>query len=352
MKDTILVTGGAGFIGSALVHRLVEQTEHRVVNVDKLTYSGHRASVRSLEGHDRYRFERVDICNRDAVAEIIAQEDPRAVMHLAAESHVDRSIDNPLEFVQTNVVGTTNLLHEATDYWEGLGEVDREAFRFLHVSTDEVFGELGDEGYFTEATPYDPHSPYSASKASGDHFVRAWHDTYGLPVLITNCANNYGPRQFPEKLIPVVILKALEGEPIPVYGDGSNVRDWLHVDDHVRALELVLEEGRPGETYNVGASCEQTNLALVKTVCGALDELLEEPAVDEHAGLIEFVEDRPGHDARYAIDATKLKTELGWEPDYTFREGLQETVKWYLNNLDWCEEVLEGEYDLQRLGTT
>ena len=352
MENTILVTGGAGFIGSALVHDLMESTDARVVNVDKLTYSGNRISVRHFEGDDRYRFEQLDVGDEEAIADLLADERPRAIMHLAAESHVDRSIDDPLVFVESNVTGTATLLKCATDYWSDLPEGDRDAFRFLNVSTDEVYGDLPEGGYFTEETDYDPHSPYAASKASADHFVRAWRRTYGLPVLVTNCANNYGPRQFPEKLIPVVILKALAGDPIPIYGDGKQVRDWLHVDDHARALQTVLERGELGETYNVGADQQIENIELVRTICRVLDEELDDPAVDDHASLIEFVEDRPGHDRRYAIDASKLRSELDWSPEIAFDDGMRSTVGWYLDNLDWCEQVLEGDYDLERLGTT
>jgi dTDP-glucose 4,6-dehydratase len=342
MTSTIIVTGGAGFIGSSLVRFLLEATDQHVVNVDKLTYSGHRASVAELEKHPRYAFRRLDVSNEGSMARVFEEESPWAVMHLAAESHVDRSIDSPLDFVETNAVGTATLLECATDYWESLSEEEAEQFRFLNVSTDEVFGELGPTGKFNEETPYDPHSPYSASKAAADHFCRAWHDTYGLPVLISNCANNYGPRQFPEKLIPVVILNALAGDPIPVYGDGSNVRDWLHVQDHVRALWTILTRGRPGETYNVGADVQKTNIELVRTICDVLDRFIDTANDQEHASLITFVEDRPGHDTRYAIDASKLRTELGWAPETDFQTGIEKTVQWYLHNLDWCEEVLEG----------
>jgi dTDP-glucose 4,6-dehydratase len=337
----VVVTGGAGFIGSALVRHLLEATERRVINVDALKYSGHRASLTEVEDHPRYRFIHADICDGDTIDTLLAEEQPGAIMHLAAESHVDRSIDDPLSFVRSNVMGTATLLDRATDYWSSLPAARQDAFRFLHVSTDEVFGELGDEGYFTEDTPYDPHSPYSASKASADHFCRAWHDTYGLPVLISNCANNYGPRQFPEKLIPVVILNAFAGDPIPVYGDGSNVRDWLHVDDHARALLRIVDDGRPGETYNVGADTQRTNLELVRALCERLDRHVDDPAVESHTSLITFVEDRPGHDHRYAIDPSKIQQELGWRAEIDLDEGLDATVRWYLDNLDWCRAVLE-----------
>lgn len=353
MESTIIVTGGAGFIGSSLVRFLLESTDRRVVNIDKLTYSGHRASVADLEQHPRYAFRQVDVTDKASIARIFDEESPEAVMHLAAESHVDRSIDSPLDFVQTNAVGTATLLECATTYWQSLPDEDAEQFRFLNVSTDEVFGELGPTGKFTEETPYDPHSPYSASKAAADHFCRAWHDTYGLPVLISNCANNYGPRQFPEKLIPVVILNALAGDPIPIYGDGSNVRDWLHVQDHVRALWTILNEGRPGETYNVGADVQKTNLELVRRICAELDERVDTTDIDEHADLITFVDDRPGHDNRYAIDASKLRHELGWQPNIDFQTGIGRTVVWYLNNLDWCNTVMDDADQSieERLGT-
>ena len=350
MNDTLLVTGGAGFIGSALVRQLLDETDARVVVLDKLTYSGNLASLREVEDHPRYEFVEGDVCDRELVASLFEDHAPRGVFHLAAESHVDRSIDGPMEFVETNVVGTVTLLDEALDYWKALDDDDREDFRFLHVSTDEVFGELGDDDFFTEETPYDPRNPYAASKASADMFVRSWESTYDLPVLVTNCANNYGPRQFPEKLIPVVILKSLRGEPIPVYGDGSNIRDWIHVEDHARGLHRVFEDGRVGETYNIGAQVERSNLRLVKTICSILDERLDDPAVDEHASLIEFVTDRPGHDQRYAIDPEKMMTELDWSPRESFDSGMGKTVDWYLDNLDWCSEVLEGEYDLERVG--
>ncbi|MDZ7706100.1 MAG: dTDP-glucose 4,6-dehydratase [Trueperaceae bacterium] len=349
---TILVTGGAGFIGSALVRHLIEHTDHRVVNVDKLSYAGNLDSLQSVSAHPRYHFEQVDICDQPSVARVFREQQPDAVMHLAAESHVDRSIDGPADFVQTNVVGTLVMLEEARAHYRQLSDDAKAAFRFLHVSTDEVYGSLGAEGLFTETTPYDPRSPYSASKASSDHLARAWYHTYGLPVLVTNCSNNYGPRQFPEKLIPVVILKALAGEPIPVYGSGDNVRDWLFVDDHVRALLTVLERGTPGETYNIGGHNEKRNLDLVHTLCTLLDDLAPNPKVDDHRELITFVRDRPGHDKRYAIDASKMARELGWTPQETFESGMRKTVRWYLDNLDWCERILSGDYRLERLGST
>ncbi|MGB3542507.1 dTDP-glucose 4,6-dehydratase [Rubrivirga sp.] len=332
----VLVTGGAGFIGSAVVRHLVARGTP-VVNVDSLTYAGHRASVASVEDDPRYTFEHVDVRDAEEVRRLFGQYRPAAVVHLAAESHVDRSIDGPGAFVGTNVIGTYTLLEAARAYWTTLEAADRQAFRFVHVSTDEVYGALGDSGRFTETTAYDPRSPYSASKASADHFVRAWHHTYGLPTLVTNCSNNYGPYQYPEKLIPVVITKALAGEPIPVYGTGDNVRDWLYVEDHVRALCAVLEGGRPGETYAVGGSCERSNLEVVRSICAVLDE--RRPAGAPHSQLITFVGDRPGHDWRYAIDASKITSELGWRPRESFESGLAKTVDWYLQNESWCAAV-------------
>ena len=346
---TYLVTGGAGFIGSCLVRHLIEQTEARVVNVDKLTYAGHPASVASVEHSDRYTFEQVDIAEADEVARLFETYQPDAVFHLAAESHVDRSIDGPADFIRTNVLGTFTLLEGARAFVKASG---KEAFRFLHVSTDEVYGELGEDGLFTEETPYQPSSPYSSSKAASDHLARAWYHTYGLPVLVTNCSNNYGPYQFPEKLIPVVIMKALAGEPIPVYGKGENVRDWLFVEDHVRALVTVVEKGTLGETYNVGGHNEKQNLEVVHTICSTLDDLRPREDGKGYAEQISFVTDRPGHDWRYAIDAGKIERELGWTPRETFETGLRKTVQWYLDNQAWCDTVL-GEHDaLERLGTT
>ncbi|HEY0035222.1 MAG TPA: dTDP-glucose 4,6-dehydratase [Longimicrobium sp.] len=348
MARSILVTGGAGFIGSALVRHLLARTEHRVVNVDSLTYAGNLDSLAPVLPHPRYTFERVDIRDADEVARVFAEHRPDTVMHLAAESHVDRSIEGAAPFIATNVVGTYVLLDAARRHRDGLAGDERARFRFLHVSTDEVFGSLGAEGKFTESTPYQPNSPYSASKASSDHLARAWHHTYGLPVLVTNCSNNYGPYQFPEKLIPVVILSALAGRPIPVYGTGGNVRDWLFVDDHVRALVEVLERGRPGETYNVGGDSERSNLEVVKTICAILDEVA--PGDRPYASLISFVKDRPGHDWRYAVDTSKIGAELGWEPAETFESGLRRTVAWYLENGEWCRRVMDGSYQLERLG--
>ena len=340
---TILVTGGAGFIGSAVVRRLVGEAAADVVTVDKLTYAGNLDSLAPVAASPNHRFERVDICDAAEVRRLLQEHRPTAVMHLAAESHVDRSIDGPAEFVRTNVVGTFTLLDETRRYWDTLDDEERARFRFLHVSTDEVFGSLGADGHFREDTPYAPNSPYSASKAGSDHLVRAWHHTYGLPVVTTNCSNNYGPYQFPEKLIPLMILNALEGRPLPVYGRGENVRDWLHVDDHAEALVTVLREGRPGETYCVGGDAERRNIDVVKAVCAAVDRLA--PALDApRESLITYVKDRPGHDMRYAIDARKLKAELGWTPRHSFESGLDETVAWYLENREWWERVRSGAY--------
>jgi dTDP-glucose 4,6-dehydratase len=350
MKRKILVTGGAGFIGSALVRLLLGETAHEVVNVDKLTYAGNLDSLAPVLPSERYAFEQVDVCDGAALARVFAEHRPDAVMHLAAESHVDRSIDGAAEFVRTNVVGTYTLLEAARAYWRGLAPGERDAFRFLHVSTDEVYGTLGAEGRFHETTAYAPNSPYSASKAGSDHLARAWHHTYGFPVLVTNCSNNYGPYQFPEKLIPVVILNALAGRPIPVYGRGENVRDWLFVDDHVRALLAVLEGGRVGETYNVGGDSEHTNLQVVRAICALVDELAPDPAAGPRERLVTFVADRPGHDFRYAIDAGKITGELGWAPRESFETGMRRTVEWYLENWAWCGRVLSGAYRMERLG--
>ena len=345
----ILVTGGAGFIGSALVRHLIGRTDHDVLVVDKLTYAGNLASLAAVQSHPRYQFSRTDICDRLAVAKIFSSFDPDAVMHLAAESHVDRSIDGPAEFINTNVVGTYVLLEAALAHWRELG-VRAKNFRFLHVSTDEVFGALTDEGFFTEETRYDPRSPYSASKAASDHLVRAWGHTYGLPILLTNCSNNYGPHQFPEKLIPLMIIKGLKREPMPVYGRGLNVRDWLFVDDHAQALTLVLERGRVGETYNVGGGSERRNIDVVNAICNAMDQLAPHPKGASHRELISFVTDRPGHDFRYAINFGKLKTELGWSPQHSFETGLHATVKWYLENRAWWEPLLSAHDADERRG--
>ena len=349
---TLLVTGGAGFIGSALVRHLIAETDWTVVNLDKLTYAGNLDSLPGLLDHPRHRFEQADICDRRAVERIFREHRPDAVIHLAAESHVDRSIDGPLDFIHTNLVGTAVLLEAARAYWNELEGAARENFRFHHVSTDEVYGDLGDEGLFTEQTPYQPSSPYSASKAGSDHLVRAWHRTYGLPVLVTNCSNNYGPYQFPEKLIPLMILNARAGKPLPVYGAGDQVRDWLYVDDHVRALLRVLQAGRVGETYNIGGHNEKTNLEVVQTICRLLEEQAPDhpPGVARYADLITHVTDRPGHDRRYAIDAGKIERELGWRPEETFDSGLARTVRWYLDHPEWCRRVLDGSYRGERLG--
>ena len=346
----ILVTGGCGFIGSALVRYLIGQTEHSVLNLDKLTYTGNQASVAPVSKDPRYSFRHVDICDGPAAAKAFADFTPDAVMHLAAETHVDRSIDAPAEFLQTNIMGTYTMLESALQYWQGLDADRKKSFRFHHISTDEVYGTLGAEGLFHETTVYAPNSPYSASKASSDHLVRAWHHTFGLPVVITNCSNNYGAYQFPEKLIPLVTLNAVDEKPLPVYGQGTNVRDWLLVDDHVRALLLVVQKGKVGETYNIGGNSERTNIDVVKAICGILDRL--RPRSTPHADFISYVTDRPGHDFRYAISAEKIRRELGWAPSVTFEEGLEKTVKWYLENRGWCEEVSRGKYDRGRLGRT
>jgi dTDP-glucose 4,6-dehydratase len=338
----ILVTGGAGFIGSAVVRQFIGETDCAVVNVDKLTYAGNLLSLAAVDQSPRYFFEHVDICDVAEMGRVFAQHRPDAVMHLAAESHVDRSISGPAAFIQTNIVGTYTLLEAARNYWAGLGAERKRAFRFHHISTDEVYGSLGDRGYFAETTPYQPNSPYSASKASSDHLVRAWHHTYGLPVVTTNCSNNYGPYHFPEKLIPLMILNALGGKPLPIYGKGDNVRDWLYVEDHALALRLVLERGSVGEVYNIGGWNEKTNLEVVRAVCKILDEL--HPQGAPHDRLIAYVADRPGHDKRYAIDAGKIERELGWRPQETFESGLRKTVEWYLANGSWVSSVTSGEY--------
>lgn len=356
MSKTFLVTGGAGFIGSAVIRELIRNTNFNVVNVDKLTYAGNLESLASIESSDRYTFVQADIGNIEAMTEVFETHQPDVVMHLAAESHVDRSIDGPAEFIQTNVVGTSVLLEVARKYWQGLqgSEPEKAAgFRFHHISTDEVYGDLeGTEDLFTETTPYAPSSPYSASKASSDHLVRAWQRTYGLPTLITNCSNNYGPYHFPEKLIPLMILNALAGKPLPVYGDGQQVRDWLFVEDHARALIKVASEGQVGETYNIGGHNEKANIEVVRTLCALLEERVpDKPAgLARYEDLITFVADRPGHDVRYAIDASKIERELGWTPAETFETGLGKTVDWYLANREWWQRVLDGSYRGERLG--
>ena len=356
----ILVTGGAGFIGSAIIRHIIRNTTDSVVNVDKLTYAGNLDSLVDVSDSDRYAFEQVDICNRTELERVFREHQPDAVMHLAAESHVDRSIDGPAAFIETNIVGTCTLLQVARNYWNGLDLERKGKFRLHHISTDEVYGDLdGPEDLFTEQTPYAPSSPYSASKASSDHLVRAWQRTYGLPTLITNCSNNYGPYHFPEKLIPLMILNALEGKPLPVYGKGNQVRDWLYVEDHARALYKVVTEGKVGETYNIGGHNEKQNIEVVHTLCDLLEELAPQNHHSRAGGnpegfraLITYVTDRPGHDLRYAIDAGKIQHELGWTPQETFETGIRKTVQWYLDNLKWCRRVQDGSYQRQRLGVT
>ena len=345
----IIVTGGAGFIGSALIRYLVGNRLAEVVNMDKLTYAGNRESLKEVENSPLYHFCHLDICDTSGVMRAINDFQPDAIMHLAAESHVDRSIDDPLCFVRTNVIGTANLLQCSLEYWKKLPEERRNAFRFQHISTDEVYGSLGAEGLFTESTPYDPKSPYSASKASSDHLVRAWGHTFGLPVLISNCSNNYGPYHFPEKLIPLVILNALDGKDLPIYGKGDNIRDWLYVEDHAKALWLINSSGVPGNTYNIGGRNERTNLEVVQTICSILDELRPKSS-GSYADQIKFVADRPGHDRRYAIDADKLRNELGWEPEEDFNSGIRKTVQWYLDNAWWWQPIRENKYSGERLG--
>lgn len=359
----VIVTGGAGFIGSAVIRHLIQNTDWQVVNVDKLTYAGNLDSLTDVSDNARYTFEQVDICDHQEVKRVLDTHQPNAIMHLAAESHVDRSIDGPGEFIQTNIVGTYTLLQASLAYWRTLpdsqtpGRLDSQTstkskFRFHHISTDEVYGDLDATGYFTEETSYAPSSPYSASKASSDHLVRAWNRTFGLPTLITNCSNNYGPYHFPEKLIPLMILNALEGKPLPVYGDGKQVRDWLYVDDHARALVKVVAEGKIGETYNIGGNNEKQNIEVVQTLCAILDQkVANKPnGIDSFSTLITYVKDRPGHDLRYAIDATKIKNQLGWQPAETFESGIAKTVDWYLANSQWCQRVQDGSYQRERLG--
>jgi dTDP-glucose 4,6-dehydratase len=350
----VLITGGAGFVGSAVVRHIINNTQDHVVNVDNLTYAGNLESLTTVAADDRYRFEQVNICDRAELDRVFLQHQPDVVMHLAAESHVDRSIVGPAAFIETNIVGTYILLEATRLYWESLSESRQSAFRFHHISTDEVYGDLDDpEDLFTEETAYAPSSPYSASKASSDHLVRAWLRTYGLPVLITNCSNNYGPYHFPEKLIPLIILNALEGKPLPVYGDGMQIRDWLYVEDHARALYLVATQGKVGETYNIGGHSEMSNIDVIKTLCTLLEELVPDKPdkVESYFDLVTFVKDRPGHDVRYAIDASKIERELGWTPAETFDTGIRKTVEWYLGNKDWWTHVLNDTYSRQRFGT-
>jgi len=347
--ETLLVTGGAGFIGANFVMTAIDDGL-RVVNVDKLTYAGNKDTLARLAQNERHVFVQGDIADRKLFKNLLAQYKPDAIINFAAESHVDRSIDGPSAFVETNVVGTLGLLESARDYWQELEGAAKSNFRFLHISTDEVYGTLGSDGKFTESTPYAPNSPYSASKAASDHLVRAFHHTYGLPTLTTNCSNNYGPYQFPEKLIPLVIQKAITGEPLPVYGDGLNIRDWLYVGDHCAAIRRVLEAGRVGETYNIGGNAERTNITVVKTICRLLDSLRPLSDGQKHESLITYVKDRPGHDRRYAIDSSKLQRELGWRPSQTFESGIAQTVDWYLSNQTWVQRVLDGSYRMERLG--
>ena len=349
----IIVTGGAGFIGSAVIRSINSQTDYAVINLDKLTYAGNLDSLPGIIDSQRYSDEEVDICDGQALARVFEQHQPTCIMHLAAESHVDRSIDGPADFINTNIIGTFTLLEAARNYYESLGDAEKKQFRFHHVSTDEVYGDLeGTDDLFTEQTPYSPSSPYSASKAASDHLVRAWGRTYGLPIIITNCSNNYGPYHFPEKLIPHVILNAIHGKPLPIYGNGLQIRDWLYVEDHAKALIKVVTEGEVGETYNIGGHNEKTNLEVVETICDLLEELAsaKPSVVNNYRDLITFVKDRPGHDVRYAIDASKIQCKLGWVPEETFETGLRKTVQWYLNNRQWWERVLSGAYRLERLG--
>lgn len=349
----ILVTGGAGFIGSAVIRHIIRNTQDVAINLDKLTYAGNLESLSEIDSSERYYFEQVDICDRVELDRVFAQHQPDLVMHLAAESHVDRSIDGPAAFIETNVMGTYHLLEAARQYWSTMDETRKAAFRFHHISTDEVYGDLeGTDDLFTETTSYAPSSPYSASKASSDHLVRAWQRTYGFPTLVTNCSNNYGPYHFPEKLIPLMILNALDGKPLPVYGDGMQIRDWLFVEDHARALYKVVTEGEIGETYNIGGHNEKANIEVVKTICSLLEELRpnKPEGIDSYEALITYVKDRPGHDVRYAIDATKIAQELNWTPEETFESGIRKTVEWYLNNQQWWQRVLDGSYSLERLG--
>jgi dTDP-glucose 4,6-dehydratase len=352
MSKRILVTGGAGFIGSALIRYLIKHTDSVVLNFDKLTYAGNLQSLKSIEHNERYQFVLGDICDRVKVSQALEKFQPDYIMHLAAESHVDRSIDGPGEFIQTNIVGTYNLLEAARCYYANLTDEKKYTFRFHHISTDEVYGDLGNSGLFTEETAYDPSSPYSASKAASDHLVRAWHRTYQFPVVLTNCSNNYGSFHFPEKLIPLIILNALDGKPLPIYGDGNQVRDWLYVDDHAAALYKVVSEGKLGETYNIGGFNEKKNIEVVNTICNYMNELITEKpeGLTDFNELITYVKDRPGHDIRYAIDANKINSELNWKPEETFDSGIKKTVEWYLANLEWCKHVQDGSYQRERLG--
>jgi dTDP-glucose 4,6-dehydratase len=352
----ILVTGGAGFIGSAVIRHIIQNTNDSVCNVDKLTYAGNLENLAEVDNADRYSFEQVDICNRSELKRVFAQYKPDTIMHLAAESHVDRSIDDPSAFIETNIIGTYILLEVARSYWQGLSDLPKQMFRFHHISTDEVYGDLphpdevdnSSKYLFTETTAYTPSSPYSASKASSDHLVRAWIRTYGFPAMITNCSNNYGPYHFPEKLIPIIILNALDGKPLPVYGKGNQIRDWLYVDDHAQALYKVATKGKPGETYNIGGHNEKQNIEVIEIICDILHELV--PNTISYRSLITYVEDRPGHDRRYAIDASKIQRELGWQPKETFESGIRKTVHWYLENMEWCRRVQDGTYQNKRPG--
>jgi len=349
-----LITGGAGFIGSAVIRHLIQNLNQQVINVDKLTYAGNLESLETVSNSPLYTFEQVDVCDKEELQRVFNQYQPDKMMHLAAESHVDRSIDGPAEFIQTNIVGTYNLLDISKQYWNNLPEQRKSTFRFHHISTDEVYGDLhGTDELFTEETPYAPSSPYSASKASSDHLVRAWYRTYNFPIVITNCSNNYGPYQFPEKLIPLVILNAISGKPLPIYGKGDQIRDWLHVEDHAKALIKVIQEGEIGETYNIGGHNEKTNLQVVQTICDILEKIHPPTHItpNTYHDLITFVEDRPGHDVRYAIDASKIDNKLGWKPKETFETGIKKTVQWYLDNNKWCDNVKDGSYQGERLGT-